>query len=140
MSQTDSSIAPLRLFDDFLPYTFFIVTDETALSIFTTRVAMAIYPFYNPTLRDSSYLYIWAFIIFKAFPSFIQVIPSPPESYHLQLPIDRICRNYHISNTACFIFLKESPSQNNSTQSLTAVSSLISLNSSQPLYILLHFS
>ena len=71
MSWTDSSTAPFRLFDDFLPYTFFVVIDKMALSIFVTRVVMAIYPFYNLTLRDLSYLRVQTFIIFKAFPSLI---------------------------------------------------------------------
>ena len=69
VSWTDSSIMPFRLFDNFLPYTLFVVIDEITFSIFTTGVVMAIYPFHNLTLRDLSYLYIWVFIIFKAFPS-----------------------------------------------------------------------
>ena len=69
MSQTDSSTVPLRLSNNFLPYTLFVVTDKTALFIFAIKVAIAIYPFYNPTLRDLSYLCVRAFIIFKAFPS-----------------------------------------------------------------------
>ena len=105
---TDSSAAPFRLFNDFLPYTFFMVIDEMALSILATRVLMAIHPFYSLTLKDLSHLCVWAFIIFKAFPPFIQVIPLPLGSYHLQLPIDGICRNYYISNTTCFIFLGKS--------------------------------
>jgi hypothetical protein len=42
--------------DDFLPYTLFIVIDKTTLSILITRVVIAIYPFYSPTLKDLSYL------------------------------------------------------------------------------------
>jgi len=54
--------------NDFLPYTLFIVIDKTALSILVTKVAITIYPFRSPTLRDLSYLRVWVFIIFKAFP------------------------------------------------------------------------
>ena len=54
--------------NDFLPYTLFIVIDKTTLSILVTRVAITIYSFYSPTLRDLSYLRVRAFIIFKAFP------------------------------------------------------------------------
>ena len=68
MSWTDSSIAPFGLFDDFLPYTLFIVIDEMALYILTAGVLMAIYPFRSLTLRDLSHLCVWVFIIFKAFP------------------------------------------------------------------------
>ena len=68
VSWTDSNTAPLRLFNDFLPYTFFVVINETALSIFITGVVMAICPFHNLTLRDLFYLYMRAFIIFKTFP------------------------------------------------------------------------
>jgi len=58
ISQTNSSVAPLRLSNNFLPYTLFAVIDKTALSILTARVAMAIYPFRSPTLRDLSHLRI----------------------------------------------------------------------------------
>ena len=105
VSQTNSSIIPFGLFNDFLPYTLFIVIDKIALYIFTIRILMAIYPFYSLTLRDLSHLHIWVFIIFKAFPPPIQVIPLPLGSYHLQLPINKICRNYYISNTTYIIFL-----------------------------------
>ena len=44
VSWTNSSAAPLRLSNDFLPYTLFIVIDKTALSILATRVAIAICP------------------------------------------------------------------------------------------------
>jgi hypothetical protein len=53
--------------NNFLPYTLFIVIDKTTLSILITKVAITIYPFYSPTLRDLSYLRVWAFTIFKAF-------------------------------------------------------------------------
>ena len=105
ISWTNSRVAPFRLSNNFLPYTLFIVIDKTALSILTARVVMAIYSFRSLTSRDLSHLRIQAFTIFKAFPPPIQVIPSPPGSYHLQLPINGIYRNYHISNAACFIFL-----------------------------------
>ena len=108
MSWTNSSIVPLGLSNNFLFYTLFVIIDKMALFIFTTRVIIAIYPFCNLTLKDLFYLYMQAFIIFKTFSSFIQVIPSPLKSYHLQLLIDRICRNYYISNTTYFIFLGES--------------------------------
>ena len=114
VSRTDSSAAPLGLSDDFLPRTLFVVTDEMALSILAAGVSMAIHPFRSLTSRDLSHLRVRAFTIFEAFPPLIQVIPSPPGSYHLQLPIDGICRNYHVSNAACIIFLGESPSQSNS--------------------------
>jgi len=68
VSRTNSSVAPFRLSNDFLPYTLFMAIDKTALSILTTGVAMAICPFRSPTLRDLSYLCVQAFIIFKAFP------------------------------------------------------------------------
>ena len=138
MSQTNSSIAPLILSNnDFLPYTLFIVIDKTTLSILITRVVITIYPFYSLTLKDLSYLRVWAFIIFKAFPPPIQAIPSPLGSYHLQLLISGIYRNYYASNTAYFIFLGKSPSQSNSAQSLAAISLFILLD--RP-YILLYFS
>jgi hypothetical protein len=68
MSQTNSSVAPLRLSNNFLPYTLFIVIDKTALSILAARVAIAIRSFHSLTLRDLSYLYVRVFTIFKAFP------------------------------------------------------------------------
>jgi hypothetical protein len=55
--------------DNFLPYTLFIVIDKIALSILVTKVAITIYPFRSPTLRDLSHLRVRAFTIFKAFPS-----------------------------------------------------------------------
>ena len=104
ISQTNSSAVLLRLFNNFLPHTLSIVIDKIALFILTAGVLIAIYPFRSLTLRDLSHIHMWAFIIFKAFPPFIQVIPLPLGSYYLQLPINRICRNYHISKTACIIF------------------------------------
>jgi len=68
VSWTDSRAAPLRLSNDFLPHTLFIVIDKTALSILAARVVMAIRSFRSLTLRDLSHLYIRAFIIFEAFP------------------------------------------------------------------------
>jgi len=44
VSWTNSSIAPLRLSDNFLPYALFMVIDKTALSILAAGVAIAIYP------------------------------------------------------------------------------------------------
>ena len=41
MSRTNSSVAPLGLSNDFLPYTLFIVIDKTALSILAARVALS---------------------------------------------------------------------------------------------------
>ena len=69
--------------NDFLPYTLFIVIDKTALSILITKAVITIRPFCSPTLRDLSYLCIRVFIIFKAFPSPIKVIPLPLGSYYL---------------------------------------------------------
>ena len=71
ISWTDSSTVPFRLFDDFLPYTLFVVIDKIALFILAAGVLMAIYPFYSLTLRDLSHLYMRAFIIFKTFYFFI---------------------------------------------------------------------
>jgi len=56
VSWTNSSVVPLRLSDDFLPYTLFAVIDETALSILAAGVAMTIRPFRSLTLRDLSHL------------------------------------------------------------------------------------
>ena len=61
--------------DDFLPYTLFVVTDETALSILAAGVAIAIRPFRSPILRDLSHSRVRVFTIIKAFPPPIQVIP-----------------------------------------------------------------
>jgi hypothetical protein len=58
VSQTDSSAVPFRLSNDFLPYTLFVVIDETALFILVAGVAMAICPFCSLTLRDLSHLYV----------------------------------------------------------------------------------
>jgi len=44
MSRTNSSAAPLRLSNNFLPYALFMVTDKMALSILAAGVAMAIRP------------------------------------------------------------------------------------------------
>ena len=96
--------------NNFLPYTLFIVIDKIALSILVTKVVITIYPFHSLTLRDLSYLRVRAFIIFKAFPSPIKVIPLPLGSYYLYLLINGIYRNYYASNTTYFIFLGESPS------------------------------
>jgi len=59
---------PLRLSDDFLPYTLFIVTDKIAFFILAAKVVIAIYPFRSLILKDLSYLRVRAFTIFKTFP------------------------------------------------------------------------
>ena len=76
VSQTNSSVVPLRLSNsDFLYYILFMVIDKTALSIPATRVVITIRPFYSPTIRDLSHFRVQVFIIIKAFPPPIQVIP-----------------------------------------------------------------
>jgi len=44
VSWTNSSAAPFRLSNDFLPHALFMVIDETALSILAAGVVIAIYP------------------------------------------------------------------------------------------------